>query len=70
MHLIGVTIDPKEAALRAAIRARKEMRWVPSDKLAKAHEDFNKALPQYLPAVDAADIFDNGGTEPRVIWKK
>jgi predicted ABC-type ATPase len=70
VHLIGVTIDPKEAAVRAAIRASGNGRWVPSDILAEAHQGFNEALQRYLPEVDAADIFDNSGTEPRLVAKK
>jgi|GEM_PF-6149565 len=70
VHLIGVTIDPKEAAVRAAIRALEEGRWVPSEALAKAHEGFNQALPQYIPEVDAADIYDNSSQRFKILAKK
>ncbi len=70
VHLIGVTINPKEAAVRAAIRSLKEGRWVPPDALAKAHQGFNESLQQYLPNVDAADIFDNSSSDFRRIARK
>jgi predicted ABC-type ATPase len=59
IHLIGVTIDPIEGMIRAAIRGQDKGRWVPNDELAKAHLGFSENLTDYIDRADAVNVFDN-----------
>lgn len=70
VHLIAVTIDPREAVTRAVMRGADSGRWVPGNVLVQAHEEFNAAVKSYLPEVDVADIYDNTPPEPHQIAQK
>lgn len=70
VHLIGVTIDPKEAIIRAVLRGADSGRWVPASVLLQAHQDFNGAVKSYLPEVEAADIYDNTPPDAHAVAQK
>lgn len=70
VHLIAVTIDPREAVTRAVMRGADSGRWVPGSVLAQAHAELNAAVKSYLPEVDAADLYDNTPPEPHQIAQK
>lgn len=70
VHLIAVTIDPREAVTRAILRGAVSGRWVPGSVLTQAHQDFNAAVKSYLPVVDAADLYDNTPPAPHAIAQK
>lgn len=59
IHLIGVSIDPREAIIRAMLRGAGSGRWVPVQMLQDAHAGFNGAVKEYLTLADRADIYDN-----------
>lgn len=63
VKLLAVTIDPYEAAVRAALRAKGNLRFVPTNILLGAHKGFNASLPEYIRELGAenVNIFDNSG---------
>lgn len=69
-HLIGVTVDPQEALIRAFIRGADSRRFVGADILMEAHIGFNRSLPGYLPLFDRVDLVDNTPPEPHPIGRK
>ncbi|MGV3661288.1 MAG: zeta toxin family protein [Prosthecobacter sp.] len=70
VHLIGVTIDPREAIKRASLRGLDTRRWVPASILMNAHRGFNAELKSYLPLSDLVHIFDNTGSKAHAIIEK
>jgi predicted ABC-type ATPase len=66
VRLYGVTVDPRNAILRAVERA-KEGRYVPMQSLLWAHKGFANGFEQYAQVADRATLFDNDvpqGTAP------
>jgi predicted ABC-type ATPase len=59
VRLVGVTIDPSEALVRAQIRYFSSGRLVPPKMIIKAHKGFNAAFPAYAKKVDLAFLYDN-----------
>ena len=59
VRLIGVTIDPSEALVRALTRYYSSGRLVPPKMIIKAHKGFNAAFPEYAKSVDRSMLFDN-----------
>ncbi|MCE5310432.1 MAG: zeta toxin family protein [Acidobacteriales bacterium] len=70
VHLIGVSIDPREAIIRAILRGRKSWRWVPVEELTKAHAGFNRGVMALAKAAHFVNIFDNTPPKPHEIAKK
>lgn len=70
IHFIGVTIDPKEAMIRAVLRGKSSGRWVPSEMLAEAHAGFNAAAREYMDLADAVNFYDNTPPTPTELAKK
>ena len=70
IHFIGVTIDPKEAMIRAVLRGKGSGRWVPSHMLAEAHQGFNRGVDEYIRMSDMANLVDNTPPEFHEIGKK
>ncbi|HPH64487.1 MAG TPA: zeta toxin family protein [Kofleriaceae bacterium] len=70
--LIGVTTDPALAVTRAAERAKKERRYVPTEDLLKAHRGFSEGFEAYARSVDEAFLFDttSGGPDPVLVAQK
>ena len=67
--LLGVTIDPHEAMVRATIRGYFSKRFVPSDVLLDAHKGFNSAVAAYVKEMrshgDQVLVVDNTPPEPQ-----
>jgi len=59
VRMVGVTIDPSEALVRALTRYYGSGRLVPPKMIIKAHKGFNAAFPAYAKKVDSALLFDN-----------
>lgn len=59
VELVGVGIDPMEAATRAALRAKHRNRWVPWADLLHAHVGFNEAIADYVGEADDWKYYDN-----------
>ena len=59
VRLFGVTINPATAIVRAALRAKKTARHVPSEVLLKAHRRFTPNFERIAAAVDSAELFDS-----------
>ena len=61
--LLGITIDPHEAMVRAAKRGQTSGRFVPTKVLLDAHKGFNSAVSEYvqdfLKHGDDVRIYDN-----------
>lgn len=70
VRLVGVTIEPREALIRAWLRAKTSGRWVPIEALIDAHNQFNAAVKGYLDVVDSANLFDNTPPEAHEIAEK
>ena len=70
IHLIGITIDPREAMIRAVIRGKNSGRWVPTAMLAKAHHGFNLSVMEYVAFADRATIYDNTPPKAEIIGEK
>ena len=70
VHLVGVTVEPYEAMVRAVLRGKGSGRWVPTSELAKAHLSFNKNLPELMEAADRVNVFDNTPPLPHEVAKK
>ncbi|MBN8422478.1 MAG: zeta toxin family protein [Verrucomicrobia bacterium] len=70
IHLIGVTVEPQEAIIRAFLRAKDSGRWVPLSALQEAHQGFNAGLKLYLEQVDNANVYDNTPPQPHEIAQK
>lgn len=70
IHLIGVTVDPQEAAERAAIRGKSSGRWVPVPMLLEAHRGFNANIKSYIDLVDRAEVYDNTPPNPHEVATK
>lgn len=58
-NLVGVTLDLHEAAIRAAIRAKQQGRWVPYARIAEAHLGFNQSIKEYMTHADDAHVYEN-----------
>jgi len=59
VRLVGVTVDPSEALVRALTRYFGSGRLVPSNAILKAHKGFNANFETYAKAVDDALLYDN-----------
>lgn len=70
VRIVGVTIDPKEAIIRAFLRARTSGRWVPLAVLAEAHNGFNEHIKEYSRVADSYNLFDNTPPEAHEIAQK
>lgn len=75
IRLIGVTIDPATAAVRAIKRATEpgdaQGRWVPMEELLKAHKAFTPAFESYAALADSAVLYDNSnGARVKLVEKK
>jgi len=70
IHFVGVTIDPKEAMIRAVLRGKGSGRWVPSHMLAEAHQGFNRGVDGYIRMSDRVNLVDNTPPEFHEIGKK
>ena len=68
VRLLGVTIDPSEALIRALERFYGSGRLVPANRILKAHKGFNANFEQYAKAVDGAFLYDNS-VKPTKIYK-
>lgn len=75
IRLIGVTIDPATAVVRAIKRATEpgpdSGRWVPVNELLKAHKAFTPAWGSYAELADVAVLYDNSnGARVKIAEKK
>ena len=59
VRLLGVTIDPSEALIRALERFYGSGRLVPAKAVLKAHKGFNANFEQYAKAAHSAYLYDN-----------
>ncbi|WP_009964852.1 zeta toxin family protein [Verrucomicrobium spinosum] len=70
VQLLGVTIDVHEAETRAAVRAKKSGRWIPSNRLLEAHQGFNQPIKDYVSLVDRAHLYDTSTHEVKLVVSK
>ena len=67
VELVGVTVDPSEALIRALERyyGSGRLPFVPA--MVQAHKGFNASYSEYAKLVDNARIFDNSGSSAKII---
>lgn len=70
IHLVGVTIDPAAAMIRAAIRGLDTGRWVPSKNMAEDHAGFNRGFDRLMEEADLVNLYDNTPEFAHEIGKK
>lgn len=62
IRLFGITLDPSEAVERAVRRAKGSGRFVPLDKLLRAHKGFAAGFEGYASIADQVRLYDNTTT--------
>ena len=67
VELVGVTVDPSEALIRALERYYGSGRLPRVPDMVQAHKGFNAAYSEYAKLVDNARIFDNSGSSAKLI---
>lgn len=71
LHLIYVILDsPQHCLERVRMRIKKGGHSVPEDKIVDRYARSLQQLPWFLEAADFATIFDNSGSDPRLIARK
>lgn len=67
VELVGVTVDPSEALIRALERYYGSGRLPRVPDMVQAHKGFNASYSEYAKLVDSARIFDNSGSSAKLI---
>ena len=67
VELVGVTVDPSEALIRALERYYGSGRLPRVPDMVQAHKGFNASYSEYAKLVDNARIFDNSGSSAKLI---
>ena len=67
VELVGVTVDPSEALIRALERYYGSGRLPRVPDMVRAHKGFNASYSEYAKLVDNAQIFDNSGSSAKLI---
>lgn len=70
VHLIGGTVDPREAVVRTFKRAKDTGRWVAAEITAENHRGANANLPELMDQADYAYVYDNTPPAPQLIATK
>jgi predicted ABC-type ATPase len=70
VYFIGVSIDLREAMVRAFLRSKGSGRWVPSSTLVEAHAGFNRGIDSLMEASDLADLYDNTPPDAHPVAEK
>ena len=70
VRLVGATVDPREAVIRAIARYTQTKRWVEISELLRGHKNVSTHFDEYMDMVDTVHLYDNVGKEPReIVWK-
>lgn len=67
VRMVVVTVPLEEAKRRAAERAKKENRTVPTDIIENTHGGCSITYPEIAPLVDHFELWDNSGETPVLI---
>lgn len=71
IRLIGVSVKPATAIMRAVERAKgKEKRYVPLRDLLTAHKGFSQGFEAYSRVADSVILYDTNFAQPRQIARK
>ena len=70
VELLGVSVDPREAIIRAVARYTQTLRWVEIEELLKGHKNVSKHFDEYIDLVDDVRLYDSNPKEPQLILSK
>ena len=70
VHLVGVTLDPGEALIRALERYYGSSRLPAREAMLEAHKGFNAAFETYQAVLEKVFLFDNSSKDALLIVRK